>query len=578
MFASRWIAPLVAAAAVFSAVQTAQAAVSSPPAFPREVTVFPERDFVVVDGWPGNTDFKIEVLRGGVVVGSALGTTDAAGLGEVNHPGGFCWTGFTPDILPGDVVRAVEVDGTGTPILDAGGQPIGDATRTAGVAAQAAENVGGQLVVHGTAVAADGGPIPVGDLEQRMINPDLVPLVGRRDVRAPGGGNGFTSALTYDPVGPGNPDGLNWTATYTGLSTEAVDTAVAGQTRIMSWMALVTGERAGITIFEVGEVGGPGFGGCPLGARNAVTEPGVLNAARLAPGSDDVMFAGAAQPDATDVALSITDGTTTVDMPAVAATSGAWTAAVPVSQLATLADGTLTASGLYTVSGGTVTGSTLDVVKDTVAPAAPTASPAPGTYESAQVVRLSSGDPSAQVHYTTDGSDPTATSPVAPEQLSITSSQTVRAIAVDAAGNPGEMAVLAYAIEPRAPVVVAAPIIVNNTTPRPVAAPERLALIGRVTLASRISRRTLSRRGLRASVRVPRGTEVLRARLFRVSGGRRRLVTTAFRFPSRAGLYRLVLRSKGVRRLLRGRYVLEITPGQSRQSLGAPSQRGFQIR
>src|SRR3712207_5740405 len=114
----------LAAACALAAIAApaASAAVSSPPAFPQEVTVFPERDFAVVDGWPGNTDFKMEVLRGpgDVVVGTAFGTTDADGFAEVNHPGGFCWTGFTPDILPGDTVRVVQVDGTGAPILDGG--------------------------------------------------------------------------------------------------------------------------------------------------------------------------------------------------------------------------------------------------------------------------------------------------------------------------------------------------------------------------------------------------------------------------------------------------------------------------
>ncbi|HEY3188911.1 MAG TPA: hypothetical protein VGJ70_15620, partial [Solirubrobacteraceae bacterium] len=324
-FAAALVASLTAAA-------PAHAVISSPPAAPHEVTVFPERDFVVVDGWPANKDFKLEVLRNGVVVGSALGTTDADGLAEVNHPGGFCWTGFTPDILPGDVLQATEI----------GAPTVGDATRTAGVSAEQATVVGSQLVVHGRAVSATGGPIPLGNLEQRIIEPALVGLVGRRDVRAPGGGNGFSSTLSYDPVGPANPDGTRWTARYTGMSGAAMDTAAGGETRILTWMtANAAGDRFGITIFEAGVTGGPGFGGCPAAASNAVTAPGSLNAAALAPGAADVVFAGAAQPDATAVSLKISDGTTTIDVPATAVTlaGGAWTASVPAAQLAALADG-----------------------------------------------------------------------------------------------------------------------------------------------------------------------------------------------------------------------------------------------
>jgi hypothetical protein len=86
---SRWVPTAAALAASLAVAAPAMGAISSPPAFPREVTVFPERDFVVVDGWPANQDVLIQVLRNGVVVGSATGTTDAAGLAEFNHPGGF---------------------------------------------------------------------------------------------------------------------------------------------------------------------------------------------------------------------------------------------------------------------------------------------------------------------------------------------------------------------------------------------------------------------------------------------------------------------------------------------------------
>src|SRR4051794_7646618 len=103
---ARSLAAAAVAAASLAAAPSALGAISMPPPFPHEVIVFPERDFVAVDGWPANTGVRVDVLRNGVNVGTATWTTDAAGLAEINHPGGACWTGFTPDILPGDVVQA----------------------------------------------------------------------------------------------------------------------------------------------------------------------------------------------------------------------------------------------------------------------------------------------------------------------------------------------------------------------------------------------------------------------------------------------------------------------------------------
>src|SRR3954470_5560307 len=403
---------LAASAAALLAPPTASAAALPGP------TVFPERDFVAVDtGWPAHTPFRLELLRNGVLLTTSENwMTDADGVGEINHPGGACWKNFTPDILPGDVVRALELDGAGNPTGNSG------ATRTAGVTAAQAENIGGQVVIHGRAVSATGGPLPLGNMEQRIVEPALLPFVGKRDVRAPGSGT-----LSYDPVGPANPDGTRWTARYASLGA-AAQVAADGQTRIMSWMrTTAAGDRSGLTIFEAGKVGGPGLGGCPQGARNAVISPGTLNATELAPGAADVVIKGASQPDATLVALSITDGSATVDVPAVPVAGGTWTAPVPAAQLAPFADGPLTVRGTYTVPGGTITGSELTIVKDTVAPAAPASTPGGGTYDSAQSISLVSADPSAVVRFTNDGSDPTTTSRAATAHIAVTSTQTVKA-------------------------------------------------------------------------------------------------------------------------------------------------------
>jgi len=69
------------------------------------------------------------------------------------------------------------------------------------------------------------------------------------------------------------------------------------------------------------------------------------------------------------------------------------------------------------------------------AAAAPTFSPAPGTYTGAQMVALSSATPGATIHYTTDGSEPTAASPVYAGPISVPGNTTIRALA-RASGAP----------------------------------------------------------------------------------------------------------------------------------------------
>ena len=86
---------------------------AAPPAFPDNVVVFPDRDFVTIEGYQshiGETAL-VEVTRGSEVIGSAKGVVEEGDVAfEINHPGGYCWgagTGLnvTPDIRPGDKVN-----------------------------------------------------------------------------------------------------------------------------------------------------------------------------------------------------------------------------------------------------------------------------------------------------------------------------------------------------------------------------------------------------------------------------------------------------------------------------------------
>ena len=85
----------------------AAAAINDPPAPPHTINVFPVRDFVSADGYAASDRPTIQVIRGGTVIGTASNLVPQNGLVEVNHPGGGCWEGVTPDIRPGDIVRVL---------------------------------------------------------------------------------------------------------------------------------------------------------------------------------------------------------------------------------------------------------------------------------------------------------------------------------------------------------------------------------------------------------------------------------------------------------------------------------------
>ena len=171
------------------------------------------------------------------------------GLVEVNHPGGGCWSGVTPDIRPGDVVQVLTAPG------------VGDQTTTANVTVtQPATKTGpGTVVMKGTAVAPGGGQYPIDQLEARIVakNQSFV-LGGKRTLRA---GLGKEGSISYD--GPGL---TIWTATWTGLTgvnpadglsdADRATSAVNSESRGM-WLGIVPAAASENTTFEFAQIGGP---------------------------------------------------------------------------------------------------------------------------------------------------------------------------------------------------------------------------------------------------------------------------------------------------------------------------------
>ncbi len=257
------------------------AAKTSDQSFLKNVTVFPERDFVSIDGFAPDTELQVVVRRGTSgtpVIGTARGVVGRSGLFEVNHLGGVCWSGQTPDIGPDDWIDVMPVGSGGAALGQTQRVINAKVTKAAFISSGGGKGGGGGaagVLVNGTAVDETGAPLPLGFMEQRIINPDFISTrIGRRDISATttGGRVGQTVA-----VGTGNlvrTTGSGWQAVYTGLNAAEQKVATAGESRAMAWMSTNgNGDRFGLTIYEFGQVSGPGFGGCPATGSAAIAIP-----------------------------------------------------------------------------------------------------------------------------------------------------------------------------------------------------------------------------------------------------------------------------------------------------------------
>src|SRR3954451_12894436 len=412
------------------------------------ITVLPDTPAPQASGFPGSTQVQIDVPRGGVQLANATLTTDAAGDGAMNGGTIDCWTDATPDLLPGDVVRVTGPDFVDTKTVD-------DITTS-----RAVKTGPGTVVVHGHAAAPDGTPLPVASIEVRIIGSTQNPFSnGRRDLRA-GGTNDFP--LTQDANDP-----TAWTATFSGLTANDVSTALdpVGVRGIFTDTL-----DPSQTIAQ-----SPGARGaappCTTPMRlDAITRANhmTVNAGNV--GSDLVLSGVTENADAVTVNLDDEAGARVTIPATLSASSGAqsFTATVPADRVGGLRDGTLTASAAYTIGGTNITGDELMLLKDTVAPPAPMATPEPRTYLGPQAITLGDDDATATIHWTAGSVTPTADSPGFASPILITASQTIRGVAVDRAGNASPVA--AFSFEIALPVVPAPGAVTTPPAALPAAA------------------------------------------------------------------------------------------------------------
>jgi hypothetical protein len=226
--------------------------VNDPPTHP--FTFFPSRDMVDVEGLNPGQSANVEVIRNGKVISDSTGLIpDNGGLVEINHVGANCWNGVTPDVRTNDQVRATAFNADGTVAW------IDQATIANVTAQRSVQTAPDTVQVHGNAATHDGKPLPVDQIEQRMVASSAKPFAinGRRTLRADASAS-LDGVLSYDPVDPvANPAGTKWTATYKGLSAPDVQLALAVESRIM-WLGRNPVAGLELTIFENGLADPPG--------------------------------------------------------------------------------------------------------------------------------------------------------------------------------------------------------------------------------------------------------------------------------------------------------------------------------
>lgn len=86
-----------------------------------------------------------------------------------------------------------------------------------------------------------------------------------------------------------------------------------------------------------------------------------------------------------------------------------------------------------------------------------TVSPPPGAYNQEQLVSLTSNEDGVAIRYTTDGTDPTTSSPLFVDPIPITQTTTVKFIGTDALGNASLVSSAQYTIDTLPPTVSADP-------------------------------------------------------------------------------------------------------------------------
>jgi len=225
------------------------------PTNPNNIVCFIERDFCTVENYKEytNTLLTLNVIRNNQIFGSVKGTVSGGDIAfEVNHPGALCWgentnIQVTPDIKSGDIIE-----------LKNNNLLISDIQIQNGYVSDKVKN-GNTVTITGFIDST----IDKNNMEVGIVNPEFkTTTIARRDARALfgpviGTNAGYSSGISV------SPDNI-FTATF--IFTESISAAFAdaGSVSLTMWQDVDNlGNPLGITISELGEIGGPYSAICP---------------------------------------------------------------------------------------------------------------------------------------------------------------------------------------------------------------------------------------------------------------------------------------------------------------------------
>ncbi|MEI7755064.1 MAG: hypothetical protein WCJ32_11655, partial [Actinomycetota bacterium] len=273
------------------------------------------RDYVAAAGFAPDEVVTVEAYRNGVLIGrSDVLSPGVGGLVEVNHIlATGCWATATPDLRPGDVVRAIarpQADPTGLIVNSI------DQVHVQGVAVNmgATQTAPDTVVFTGTAVDTFTGlPLALGSFEPRITS--------KTDFFEAGAGGARTLRAAAGAQGTVTMNGANWVATFAGLSAFDVNLAVNGLFGA-NWLGRVPAALNELTHAEWIEIAGPA-GGCPVAGNQpalaAIPEP-TITPATLDTGYSGSPLTGTASTN--NVATFTNTGTVTLTGISVGAVEG----------------------------------------------------------------------------------------------------------------------------------------------------------------------------------------------------------------------------------------------------------------
>lgn len=366
---------------------------------PHTVEVLPGLDIAAAGGY--DEDIVMEVWRDGLKIGST-GAPQPSGLVipdaddialpmtkmlEVNHDGGTCWAGNTPDIIAGDEIRVITEDGA---------DPVGERMTVADISVNEpkiadldADGAFNDVVMTGSARNPDGSALDISNpatVSAEIVQPALrdigIPNWAPRAMRADATGvqldgntvfpEGGFGTLTVDPD-KGAP---YWVATWKNLPEipEGVDRPSVPQLALDGEhnfaVAAGPGDEdtggLGTTIAQPGDASGPAQG-CPVAGDDDAVKGASPTNVNIAAASDvdNLTISGTSfNANAVHVSLDDSDGDpsdaimveATVNKQAlldetaspVEPVKQTWQATVPMDQITSgLDDGELTASGVF---------------------------------------------------------------------------------------------------------------------------------------------------------------------------------------------------------------------------------------